>query len=289
MEQTDLDNVLKSQYSVSMEFNVLPLFKSHFSLGKSILTLDKPMEVPAEEEDRKKDEYLIRPDSVLEICRDAGIKKFFLVDDSISGFLQAYRNSEASDLEMVFGLRLVVTDDIDIKDDSYKKRESRIVLIAKNAQGYNDLVKISTLASTDGFYYRPRIDAKNLKRFVSDNIVCMVPFYDSFLYQNNFKISQCCADFLGVFDKENIVFSTESNDLPFDESLLECVTKFTGDNGYKTIKTKSIYYKNRKDFIPYLTFRCIHNRTALQKPNLEHFCSKEFCFESWKEQNENQN
>jgi len=39
----------------------------------------------------------------------------------------------------------------------------------------------------------------------------------------------------------------------------------------------------REDFKAYLTFRCINNRTTLNKPNLEHMCSTEFSFESWKE------
>jgi hypothetical protein len=50
-----------------------------------------------------------------------------------------------------------------------------------------------------------------------------------------------------------------------------------------TQETKSIYYKNRDDFLAYLTFRCINNRSSLEKPNIDHMCSDEFCFESWME------
>ena len=286
MEQTNLDIVLKLQYSMSMEINVLPLFKSHFSLGRSILTIANPMEEPKEEEDKLKDEYLIRPDSILEICKDNGLDKFFLIDDSISGFLQAHINSKKNGLELIFGLRLTVVDDVTVKDEASLKKENKIVLIARNNKGYKELMKISSCASMDGFYYRPRIDSSNLKRLGVDNLVCMVPFYDSFIFNNNFSIAQCCPDYLSIFDKENVIFTTEDNNHPFDDSLKGYVEKFVGDNGYETIKAKSIYYKQRADFIPYTTFRCIHNRTVLSKPNLDHFCSTEFCFDAWKEQNE---
>ena len=65
-----------------MELNVLPLFKSHYSLGRSILSLSPP------------DEEGHRPNSIFDLVKEAGLKEFFLVDDSMSGFLQAYVNSK---------------------------------------------------------------------------------------------------------------------------------------------------------------------------------------------------
>ena len=55
----------------------------------------------------------------------------------------------------------------------------------------------------------------------------------------------------------------------------------------ETQKVQSIYYNQKKDFKSYLTFRCINNRSTLDKPELEHMTSDEFCFESWKEKNDN--
>ena len=52
---------------------------------------------------------------------------------------------------------------------------------------------------------------------------------------------------------------------------------------YQTVNGQSIYYKRKKDFKAYLTFKAINKRTTLGKPNLEHMASDEFCFESWKE------
>jgi DNA polymerase III alpha subunit len=49
------------------------------------------------------------------------------------------------------------------------------------------------------------------------------------------------------------------------------------------VKAQSIYYENKEDFLAYLTFRCISERTTLSKPNLEHCSSNEFCAESFKE------
>jgi hypothetical protein len=81
----------------------------------------------------------------------------------------------------------------------------------------------------------------------------------------------------------------EDNGLPFDRFLQQKVKNFAAQNKNKVELTKSIYYKNKKDVTALQTYKCITGRTfgvkTLSKPNLDHFGSNEFCFESWKEHN----
>ena len=60
--------------------------------------------------------------------------------------------------------------------------------------------------------------------------------------------------------------------------------KYVELNKFKTQETKSIYYAEEKDFKAYLTFRCINNRSTLDKPNLDHMCSSKFSFETWRKE-----
>ena len=104
----------------------------------------------------------------------------------------------------------------------------------------------------------------------------MIPFYDSFLHKNALCGSVCVPDF--KFTEP--VFSVEENDVPFNFLIKKHIEKFAGKNN-EIIKTKSIYYNKKEDFKAYLTFRCINNRTSLDKPNLDHMTSDEFCLEAY--------
>ena len=53
----------------------------------------------------------------------------------------------------------------------------------------------------------------------------------------------------------------------------------------KCLNVKSVFYNKKEDFKAFLTFRCINNRSTLDKPNLDHMTSNEFCLENWKEIN----
>jgi DNA polymerase-3 subunit alpha len=247
---------------------VLPLFKSHYSLGRSILTLENS------------ESELDESDSIFDICKENDIKDLVLIDHNMSGFLQAYQNSKDSNIKLIFGVRITICNDIEQKDADSLKTNNKIVILLKNEEGYKRLIRIFSKASRDGFYYEPRIDYKNLrKEWSNEDLSLVIPFYDSYLFKNTLYSNICVPE----FDFANLTYFTEDNDLPFDEIIQEKVINQAKVEGAEVQKAQSIFYKLKKDFKAYLTFRCINNRSTLEKPEIEHMTSDEFCVESWKE------
>ena len=247
---------------------MIPLFKSHYSIGKSILTLQE-----------KDSSTKHGPQSAIDLCLRNKIKDLFLVEDSMSGFLEGYINAKAAGLNFRFGLRLSVCDDMEEKNEGALGKTSKVVLFSNNKNGYKRLIKIFTAAAQKGFYYVPRIDYKALaSHWDEKDLTMMIPFYDSFLHRNALCGSVCVPDF--QFAKP--VFAEEENDIPFNYLIQKHLDRFVKDD-YEKVKVKSVFYPSREDFKAYLTFRCINNRSTLERPNLDHMTSNEFCLESWKE------
>ena len=171
--------------------------------------------------------------------------------------------------------------DMDEKSEDSRNKSCKYIIFIKNTEGYKKLIKIYSIAAKRGFYYEPRMDFKTLKDYwTNSGLLLAVPFYDSFIYKNSLTYSVCIPE----MDFTDPVFFIEKNGLPFDGILEEKVKKYCRKK-YKTVETKSIYYELKNDFKSYLTFRCINNRSTLNRPQLDHMCSSEFCLESWKEQN----
>ena len=91
----------------------LPLFKSHYSIGKSILTLEDN-----DEPNEKK------PSSIIEIAKRNKLKSVFLVEDSMNGFLEAFQNCEQNKIKLVFGLTVTICEDYNTKDKDSVNKES---------------------------------------------------------------------------------------------------------------------------------------------------------------------
>ena len=248
---------------------MIPLFKSHYSLGRSILTL---------EDKDQKDDY---PDSIIQICKENKMKELYLVEDNMSSFLEAYSNCRKNNIKLNYGLRISVTESMSDKSEESKIKSSKIILFFKNKKGYQQLTKLYSIAAKEGFYYEPRLDYETISKNWSDDLILCIPFYDSFIFNNTLKNSLCIPQ----FDFTKPIFFIEDNDLPFDSLVKQKALSFAEKNDLKIYKVQSIFYKERKDFKAYLTFRCINNRSVLNKPNLDHMSSNEFCFESIHQRN----
>ena len=252
---------------------MFPIFKSHYSIGKSILTLDTPST------DRSGG-----PDSVFDIVESLGDDKLVLVEDTFMGFLQGQKMCENLGLKFVFGLRIDIIDE-NFDPEIKKIPKHKLVIFSKNSQGCKILFKIYTeLKSSEH-------EALTIKKIESlwskDDLDMAVPFYDSFLFSNLFLFNSFVVD-LSPFNPK---FLSENNGLPFDDILNKSAAKYCDSNSLELVDCKSIYYKNRKDFDAYVTYKLIcsrnsfaSNKSSLEKPNFDHMGSREFCYESFLEQ-----
>lgn len=247
-------------YDCGME--VLPLFTSHYSIGDSILTLDESLEI--------KDNY---PVSLIALAKKYS-QVLRLVDNNLSGFIEGYKNSSKNKIEFQFGLKLCVCDDLTKKDEESFLTESNVIIWILNSNGYKDLLQIYNQAATDGFYYIPRTDWAALKQKMTNNLGLTIPFYSSFIAKNTFNYKHRAIPDFGALKP---ILQIEAHDLPFDNLLMQKTLSF----GAQTQKTHSCYYFKNEDILQYTVFRCVNNRTSFDKPNLSHFSSNKFSFESF--------
>ncbi|WP_347923915.1 DNA polymerase III subunit alpha [Pontimicrobium sp. SW4] len=73
------------------------------------------------------------------------------------------------EIKPIIGCEFFVCEDH--LNKSHKDYGYQIVLLAKNKNGYQNLVKMASIAYTDGFYYVPRIDKKVVEQYKDDIIV----------------------------------------------------------------------------------------------------------------------
>jgi DNA polymerase III alpha subunit len=244
---------------------MLPLFKSHYSIGKSILKIDK------------KSYSVSDSNNIFYLLNSNNIKKLVLVEDSMTGFLEAFNNSIFFNVDLIFGLRLNLCQDSSIDST---KHQTKIIIFSKNEKGCSDL---SFLFSEYNCSLNESLDLKSLSELWTENLMLAIPFYDSFLYYNYFYFNSVVLD----LSRYNPCFFIENNGLPFDLPLKELVLNFCKKNNHNTVPSKSIYYSSKEDFKAYQTYKCICNRSfstqslTLENPKLDHCSSDDFSFESY--------
>ena len=90
---------------------------------------------------------------------------------NLYGAVAFYTQAKAAGLNPIVGVELAVVDG-DYTDRSSKQPTYNVVLLCQNWQGYQHLVKLVSLAHTEGFYYRPRINWALLAQY-AEGLVCL--------------------------------------------------------------------------------------------------------------------
>ena len=100
-----------------------------------------------------------------------GIKEFFDYCKTVNGKL---KDEGKPPFKPIFGCEMYVARNGQktLKRDKSDMSGYHLIVLAKNYQGYKNLVKLVSNAWVDGFYMRPRTDREDLERYREGLIVC---------------------------------------------------------------------------------------------------------------------
>ncbi|MBN1779076.1 MAG: DNA polymerase III subunit alpha [Candidatus Buchananbacteria bacterium] len=89
------------------------------------------------------------------------------------GLLEFYKTAKKAGIKPILGVEAYVARNGHLnKRSNIDTRPYHLVLLAKNEAGYKNLIKLTTIAHLDGFYYKPRIDLDLLKKY-SEGVIAL--------------------------------------------------------------------------------------------------------------------
>jgi DNA polymerase III subunit alpha len=171
------------------------------------------------------------------------------------GAVEFFKTAKKAGIKPILGCEFyIVTSgsrfDKEIDQKSLQQGHGRgiyhhLVLIAKNAAGYRNLVKLCTLAHTEGFYYKPRIDLELLRKY-SDGLValsaCAAGVVSAHLVKGNFDAARETAITFKEIFGEDFYLEIQDHGLEKEKPILEGMPKLSKELGIKLIGTNDVHY-----------------------------------------------
>ncbi|MEM6997615.1 MAG: DNA polymerase III subunit alpha [Patescibacteria group bacterium] len=104
---------------------------------------------------------------MLDGIKEMGMKSVAITDHgTLSGAIEFYKGCKARDLNPIIGMETYVANRKHTDRDPQKDRSRfHLILLAMNNQGYENLMRLSTIANLDGFYHKPRVDHDLLDKY----------------------------------------------------------------------------------------------------------------------------
>jgi DNA polymerase-3 subunit alpha len=117
---------------------------------------------------------LTKVPDLIDAVRQMSMNSIAITDHgTMSGAIEFYKNAFDQDVKPIIGIETYVAARTHKDKDPVKdKNPFHLILLAMNNTGYQNLMRLSTIANLDGFYYRPRIDHALLDKY-NDGIIVL--------------------------------------------------------------------------------------------------------------------
>jgi DNA polymerase-3 subunit alpha len=113
-----------------------------------------------------------------------GMEALALTDDgNMYATIEFYKECEKAGIKPIIGVDFYLAPRTrHDKESRIDSKRIRLVLLAKNEEGYKNLIQLVTLSHFEGFYYKPRIDKELLEKYC-EGLVCIAPSFSSNIVQ----------------------------------------------------------------------------------------------------------
>jgi DNA polymerase-3 subunit alpha len=211
---------------------------------------------------------------------------------NLFGAIKFYAQCTESGIKPIVGCEVYVAAESRFKKD-YKSGEDtnfHLILLAKDDEGYKNLIKLVSLGHLEGFYYKPRID-KELLSANSKGLLalsaCLKGEIASSIISNNIKDAYKFADdYLHIFGKGNFYLELMENGLEEQKKANKYLIKISEDLDLPLVATNDIHYLQQNESFAHEVLLCIQTQTTLSDPQHFKFNSDTFYFRSPEEMKE---
>lgn len=156
---------------------------------------------------------------------------------------------------------------------------SHLVLLAQNATGYRNLVKLSSIGYTEGFYRRPRIDREVLGQY-SEGIVCLAACLSGeialHLRNQHYDRARRSAEwFANLFGKDRFWLEIQKHGIPEEDLVTEGMLQIGRELGLGVVATNDAHYLRREDAEAHDVLLAIGTGSDLDDPKRFRFTGEE--------------
>ena len=162
-----------------------------------------------------------------------------------------------------------------------------LVLLCKNEVGYKNLLQMVSLAYTEGFYSRPRVDMELLRRF-SDGLIalsaCLAGRVSRNLTAGDYDAAKRAAlEYADIFGKDNFYIEIQDHGFEEQKQILPDLIRIAEECNLPLVATNDCHYLRRRDADTQAILMCIQMNKVISEGRPIGFETDEFYYKDTNE------
>ncbi len=225
-------------------------------------------------------------------AKEQNMKALAITDHgNMCGVIDFYKEANAQGIKPIIGCEVYVAAK-DLYDKSHDNGNSthHLVLLAKNNEGYKNLVKIVSKGWIDGFYYKPRVDFSVIEKY-HEGLICMsaclageIP--QQILADNDAYTCELVEKYLKLFGKENFYLEIQNHGIAEQKKVNAALIRMAREYGIGLVATNDVHYIKKEDAKFQDLLMCIQTNRKVADTDRMAFETDEFYLKSEEEMKE---
>ncbi len=204
---------------------------------------------------------------------------------SMYGVIDFYKAAKAKGVKPIIGCEVYVApksrfDKMAVDGESYY----HLILLAENQQGYKNLIELVSLAYSEGFYYKPRVDKELLRKY-HEGIICLsaciageIPA--AIIRDNPERADVLVQEYIDIFGKDNFFIEIQNHGMPEEKKANVELVKLAEKYDLGLVATNDSHYTNRNDSEFHDVLLCIQMGKTVDEENRMRFPNDNFYLKS---------
>ncbi|HOC60840.1 MAG TPA: DNA polymerase III subunit alpha, partial [Smithellaceae bacterium] len=230
---------------------------------------------------------MIRLDDLFKKAREYAMPAIAMTDHgNMFGAIDFYKKAYANGIKPIIGCELYVAPGSRKEKSSSSIGEAtrHLVVLVKNMQGYKNLMKLTSLAHLEGFYYRPRVD-KALLRECRDGLIassaCLHGEIASHIVHGNMDEARNSArEYLEIFGEGNFYLEIMENGLPDQKIANQGLVELSRELSIPLVATNDCHYLNADHAEAHNVLLCIQTGKTVEDHDRMGMASNQFYVKS---------
>lgn len=227
---------------------------------------------------------------LIEKTKELGMKSIAITDHgTMYGTVDFYKAATEAGIKPIIGCEIyVAAKSMHIKEPDTQNETHHLVLLVKNSKGYENLMKIVSQASIEGFYYKPRVDHEFLRAHSEGLIATSAclggEVQSNLLNGNKEKAKRVALMYKEIFQGDfylELQYHGMSEQLKVNELLIE----LSKECHIPLICSNDVHYINKKDSHSHEILLCIQTGKTMEDEKRMKYPSDEFYLKSPDEMN----
>ena len=218
-------------------------------------------------------------DQLIAEAQKQGAKALALTDHGVMyGAIEFYQKCLQAKIKPILGVEAYITKG-SLKEKK-KERLYHLLLLAKNNEGYKNLLKLTTIAHLDGFYYRPRLDWPTLKKYRKGLIAttaCLSGPLARHLEAGQIKTATKNLEILlDIFTKDNLYLEMQYLNSPAQVKINKELKKLGKKYNLPLLITNDVHYIKKEDDQAQDILFCIQTKYKQAEKNRMSYLGQDF-------------